>query len=104
MVKTERLSRWIFSEPTWMPHAQGCGDSLIEFLATRNTTNFYCAITQAAVTDYFRTEDSSIGALITYKQYADRIHSVAAKLINQGDVHSSGYYLITTELANRYQL
>lgn len=104
MDKKTLCSDWEFSEPSWTPHANNCGDSLIAFMAMSDTTQFFCGITQSAIADCFGMTDLPEGAMDAYKVYAPRIHAVAVELIKKGDVHGSGYYLITSELARHYFL
>ncbi|MCO6428827.1 DUF1488 family protein [Nitrosomonas communis] len=104
MNETILYSDWKFSDPEWA--SPNCTpDSIIMFVASCGSLQFYCGITQRVINDYFKTaENSREIAMHAYKKHADRIHTVAVKLIKDGTVYVNGLYLITSELARYYRL
>lgn len=97
-------SNWVFSEPEWIP-PDNTPDSIIMFVASCGSLQFYCGITQGTINNYFQAaEDTREIAMHIYKEHADRIHTVAVKLIKHGTVYINGLYLITSDLAYYYRL
>lgn len=104
MDETILYSDWKFSEPEWIS-PDNTSDSIIMFVASCGSLQFYCGITQGAINDYFQTaEDSREIAMHTYKKHTARVHAVAIKLIKHGTVYVNGLYLITSDLAYYYRL
>ena len=69
----------------------------------RNTTNnqeFTCGVTQVAINDYFRTEDSIEQAQSNFDENTGLIIEKAACLIENDNANEKGYFVITSNELN----
>lgn len=89
--------KWDFEEPWWDSDYRA-----IKFAAEKAGNRYICAISQIALNDYFRTEDTKEAAFANYYKHADMVHSVAIKLIQQDQPNERGVYFIASEVCNKF--
>lgn len=76
----------------------------VRFVAVNGEKRYPCAISQSALNDRYQSKDDRESALENYKKNADRIHEIAVRLIEQGRIHSSNVYFITSAEIQEFRL
>lgn len=80
---------WKFGEPWPSYELRSVG-----FLATRGKDHYKCAITVEAIYSACRTQGTIDEAFEKYKANPTPWHDAGIRLIENGRIHPSGYYLI----------
>ena len=90
---------WAFPEDPWFD----LDFMAIKFAAVRGEDRHVCAISTAAINDKFMTADTREAAMKNYRDHADWVHKIAIRLIEQGQPHPKGFYLITSQVAQQLE-
>jgi len=73
-------------------------ETLMFRLASDDGREVMCGITQIAINDYYRTEDSRDAAQANFEKHMEDIVRMAARLIDDGASNERGVYLITSQV------
>lgn len=91
------FDQWEFiKEPWWDAEYQA-----IKFAAEKAGVHRICAISQAALNDYFQTEDTMEAALANYHAHLSMVHSLAVKLIQEGTPNDQNVFFITSDICQK---
>jgi Protein of unknown function (DUF1488) len=85
---------WSFPEEPWFDQ----DFAAVKFAAVRGTERVVCAISQIAINDQFHTQDSPEDAMHNYRAHSDWVRAIAIRLIELGQPHPNGFYLITSKV------
>lgn len=94
------IGNWTFKEDPWWDTAH----SAVAFVAEAEGRRELCAISQVALNDYFQTEDTKAAALANYNAHCERVHRLAARLLEEGLSSGGCMLIITSGLCQRYGL
>lgn len=89
---------WTFPEEPWFDMDY----MAVKFNAFRGSERHVCAISTIAINDHFMTADTREAAMQNYREHSDWVHGIAMRLIEQGDPHPNGFYLITSQVAQQF--
>jgi hypothetical protein len=88
------MSQWSVAK-TWWDHAR----EILKFrLVDEDGEKFLCGITQVAINDYYRTDDTEEAAQANFESNQDEIIAIANSLIQQDAADEEGLYLITSDI------
>ncbi|MGM0786025.1 MAG: DUF1488 family protein [Pseudomonadota bacterium] len=73
-------------------------ETLMFRLASDDGREVMCGITQIAINDYYRTEDSREAAQANFDKHMEDIVRIAVRLIDDGASNECGAYLITSQV------
>ena len=88
------MTEWDVEE-TWWDHSR---ETLKFRLIDEDGQKALCGVTQIAINDYFRTEDTIEAAEANFENNTDFIVSTAARMIEYDDQNEDGIYLITSDV------
>lgn len=94
------MEEWEFKEEPWWDSAYRS----VKFTAERAGIRHICAISQMALNDYFRTEDTKEAAFSNYHEHSDMVHSLAIRMIQETAPNEQGVFFITSDICRKYWL
>ncbi|PSU44277.1 hypothetical protein C9J12_27385 [Photobacterium frigidiphilum] len=83
----------IVGEPTWNMMREE-----IRFCLQRDEERFYCAVSQIALNDYYRTEDTQEAAFMNFRAHTNTVVTLAMEQIDNGQVRNDGVYFVSSTL------
>jgi len=85
---------WEFSGAPWWDDA----NQAMKFNLKRAGSYRTCAISQVALNDYFKTEDSKDVAVKNYQKHSNQVRLLAIRLIQDNLPNEEGVFFITLEI------
>lgn len=70
----------------------------IRFCLQQGEELFYCAVSQIALNDYYRTEDTQEAAFMNFRAHTNTVVTLAAEQIDNGQVRNDGVYFVSSAL------